>query len=388
MRLGIVAIGYNRADNMERLLSGLQACEYGQDDVMLIISLDKWKTNEVEQCANKFEWMHGEKIVKTFQERQGLRQHILKCGGYMEEHELDAVAVFEDDILPSVDFYQFMKQAVSFYGQDERVAGIGLYSFLWHPIANKPFYPMQGKGSVYLNQFAVSWGQIWLRKQWNDFVEWYQKIDDVYMEQIRIPQNVKDWKNSWLKYHIAYCCDKQKYFVYPYKALATCFTEQGAHTKEQLPQYQVPIVEESGSIYEFYPIDDIIIRYDSFFESEYLAQYLSDKGYDVNIDLYGLKGIDREKRYWLITEEEDFQVVESYALSLKPHEKNVMCKISGGDIFLYDTSIACQHEKRDFSIVKFLYYFNGSLDKRFLSYHIKRTLKGKWERLFYAKRKS
>ena len=374
MKYGIVAIGYNRVDSMRRLLMALQQCEYGDDKVTLIISLDKWDSNEVVDCANEIQWTQGPKVVKTFSERQGLRKHILKCGGYMEEYDLDAIAVFEDDIVPSVDFYQFMRQAVPVYANEERIAGIGLYSFQWHPIANKPFCPIQGKSSVYLSQFAVSWGQIWLRNQWKCFTDWLANVDDKTIESLDIPEQVKSWKNSWLKFHIGYCNAKNKYFVYPYRSLATCFAEQGAHTDLQLNHYQVPIVEEVGTEYQFYNVDDIEIRYDTFFESLYLQKELLKKGYDVCVDLYGLKGKSTEKEFWLTEEFKPLKLVKSYGLLLKPHEKNILDNIVGEEIFLYQNKLVDSDVEEKFSVNKFLYYFNGSLDKRFVLFHLKKKI--------------
>lgn len=385
MNLGIVAIGYNRPDAMKRLLGALLSCDYGDDEVALILSIDKGETKEVTLIAEEFEWRYGEKIVKIFSERQGLQRHILKCGAYMEEFGLDAIAVFEDDIVPSVDFYNFMKQAVAFYKDEKGIAGIGLYSYLWNPIANKPFSPMLGKGSVYLNQFAVSWGQIWLRAQWNDFVKWYREVNDEKINEIKVPLAVKAWKNSWLKYHIAYCSAEKKYFVYPYKSLTTCYAEQGTHTEVNNNNYQVPIVQESGGKYCFLPINEISVRYDSFFESEYLYKNLMKQGYDTNIDLYGLKGEDEEKKYWLSAEFKPYKKVKSFGLRSKPHEMNVLYNINGDEIYLYDRSGFCTDKKKtEFNINKFIYYFDGSVDKRFLIYQVVRMCKTKFRRIFFG----
>lgn len=382
MRLGIIAIGYNRRKSMERLLTLLSQCDYGEDSPILIVSIDKSDTAEVEEYAQSFSWKHGEKIVKTYPERLGLKRHVFRCGSYMNEYELDAVAVFEDDIIPSVDFYNYMKQAVSYYKEEDAVAGIALYSYHWNPIANKPFGPMVGNCDVYLSQFAVSWGQIWLRKQWNDFAAWYEQTEEETVQNAEVPACVKGWEKSWLKYHIVYCSITQKYFVYPYSSLSTCFSEEGEHTGNTYNHLQVPVVEEAGKVYRFAPLEDIKIRYDAFFESTLLETKLRESGYDVCVDLYGLKGQPKEQRYWLTLEKEPYKVQKSYGLTMKPHEKNVLNEIEGNEIFLYDvqqTEHSCKQKKK-FRFNVFMYYFNGSVDKRFFIYYVKKAFSLKLNR--------
>ena len=106
----LVVIGYNRIPGMLRLLESIEHAEYGNDQVTLIVSLDNCGDSGPEEAAKSFRWTHGEKIVRTFPERQGLRNHILSCGDFLKEY--DAIAVLEDDLLVSPAYYQYMKQAV------------------------------------------------------------------------------------------------------------------------------------------------------------------------------------------------------------------------------------------------------------------------------------
>ena len=159
-KYAIVAIGYNRADSMQRLLNSLSKVEYDGDDVSIIISIDNSGTDFVEKCADKFVWDFGEKIVKTYPERLGLRNHILSCGNFLKDY--DAMAVFEDDIVVAPGFYMYMKETVAKYESDDRIAGISLYNHLWNVNAKLPFQPQCSPYDVYFLQFAQSWGQIWM----------------------------------------------------------------------------------------------------------------------------------------------------------------------------------------------------------------------------------
>ena len=48
----------------------------------------------VEKFATEYNWEYGEKIVRTFPERQGLKKHILQCGDYTSKY--DVVVILED----------------------------------------------------------------------------------------------------------------------------------------------------------------------------------------------------------------------------------------------------------------------------------------------------
>jgi len=133
MDIAIVAIGYNRPLSMKRLYSSLAAADYLGDDVTLYISLDKGeKQSELISDAEAFNWPFGKKIVRSFPEKQGLKKHVLQCGDLVEKH--DAIIVLEDDIIASPCFYNYVKQAVAFYGDDSRIAGISLISIIFYII--------------------------------------------------------------------------------------------------------------------------------------------------------------------------------------------------------------------------------------------------------------
>ena len=337
MKCGIVVIGYNRAFAMDRLLERLNRADYQDDEVLLIISIDKSNTEEVYHVAEKFHWNHGKCIRKYHEKNLGLRNHILKCGAYMEEFDLDAMAVFEDDIYPSLSFYNYMKQAVSYYQNSDEVAGISLYTHLWNVEAQLPFQPAYGGYDTFFTQYAQSWGQIWLRKQWQDFMNWYEKHQGDISEIQGIPKSVCSWpESSWLKYHIAYCVDKQKYFVYPYQALATCFNEAGTHTKQKSDIFQVPLMENCNKKYAFQPLDSIQVSYDAFFEREQIHEWMSISPKDLCVDLYGQKKEYGLAKYLLTMKKYPYKVLETYGLAMRPHETNVLEKIPGNDIILYD----------------------------------------------------
>jgi hypothetical protein len=356
-KYAIVVVGYKRTESITRLLKSLGNADYNNDNVDLIISIDYSGTNNVETVANDFKWDFGNKRVVAHSKQLGLRNHILKCGDYLEEY--DAIAVLEDDIFVSPNFYNYMVQAVDFYKDDDNIAGISLYSHLWSEYINRPFIPEKNKYDVFFMQYAQSWGQIWMKRQWFAFKEWYKKNNNHLKEQVNIPSNVTNWpESSWLKYHIKYCIENNKYFVYPYVSLSTNFTEIGQHNMFKSTAYQVPLMNDISNDYKFISFKDVnnTIIYDAFFERMFLGKIVEVDDNELCVDLYGGKSEKLYKKYLLSSERKNFKIIKSYALELRPHEMNVILDIPGDDIFLYDTSISDNNEGiKDTDIKKWFY---------------------------------
>ena len=341
-KIGIIAIGYNRHGSLKRLLYFLEKANYSVSSVPLIISLDYCDDYKIKEYANEFQWIHGEKTVCFSNSRLGLRNHVLKCGNYINEYELDAAVVFEDDIVPAWDYYTYVRQAVECFGDDEQIAGIALYSHKKNPNGREPFQPAYSQYDNYFMQYACSWGQVWTKKQWNCFYEWYLEHKEELFCQITVPSNVCGWpESSWLKYYIKYCVERRKYFVYPYVALATNFNEAGTHVKETENSFQIPILEGKKENYFFGNLDEAI-KYDAFFERIGLGKTLGVREEELCIDLYGKQPKHRNCRYWLTSGKADYHIQKQYGNSLKVKEQNVIYEIGGNEIFLYDTL-----EKRD-----------------------------------------
>ena len=335
----VVVIGYNNPKALARLLNSLSRAYYGNDTIPLIISLDHSGNSAVERTAKEFEWHYGTKEIRTFTERQGLKKHILSCGEYL--HQYDALYVFEDDTFVAESFYQFGKACIKFYAQNENIAGIALYSPAWNQNANFPFEAIRNQYDTYFMKLAPSWGQIWLKESWFDFIDWYRDNQKIFEEERNesIPDMLYTWgENSWLKYHIAYCALKKKYFVYPYCSYTTDFGEQGAHFLNNLSRFQVSLIQGEKQNFYFAPLTGDSICYDAFMENEWIINYYKQKDMEVQLDLYGSQVAAQSKRFMLTTQNLPYQVIEEFALQLRPLELNVLKEIKGKGIFLYDTT--------------------------------------------------
>ncbi len=336
-KYGIIVIGYDRLDSLKRVLDSLNNAFYNEK-VDLIISLDKSNVLEVYEFANNFNWSFGEKKVILSEEKLGLRKHVLKCGNYINKFKFDAIIVLEDDLYVSPDFFNYSKQAIEFYKDEDIIAGISLYKHLLNIDADIPFSPVLTNSDSFFMQYAQSWGQVWTKKQWNSFYEWYSNEEFKSLDLKNVPENIKEWpESSWLKYYIQYCIDKDKFFVYPYKALSTNFADAGTHYKNNTNKMQIPIVYDCKKIYNFVRIDESIAVYDAFFENLKICDYLNLDKNEVDINLYGRKK-HLNKRYLLTMENLGYKIMKSYGLQMRPHEMNVILNIDGICIKLYDTT--------------------------------------------------
>jgi len=336
-KFAIIVVGYNRIHSIKRLFTSLNQAYYPQN-VDLIISLDKYKTNEVEKYAETLAWKFGNLIIDKHTSNLGLRAHMMSLGKWFEIY--DALIVLEDDIVVIEDFFNFTIQCYNKYKDDNRIAGIGLYSYNLNYQNCIPFYPLKGVHDIYMFQCAMSWGQVWLKKQWIQFYNWYLKHQEfTFCEDI--PLIITKWpKSSWLKYHIRYCIECNKYFIYPYYSLSTNFTDIGTHNKGLFNHslFQVQIQKGIRIQYRLPSFEECEIKYDAFYNNIGIYSALKLNPNECLLDLYGEIDTFRNKRYYLSTKLINYKIVESFALDYRPIEVNIFLKQKGNGIYLYDLS--------------------------------------------------
>ena len=347
VRPAIVAIGYNRIHSLNRLLESVENANYDYSDVTLVISLDKSDVQkEVLRFAEDFSWSHGEKVVRTFETRQGLRQHVLQCGDLTEQY--GAVIILEDDILVSPEFYHYTVEALNFYKDNATIAGIALYSHKYNGYAARQFEPLPNGYDTYMGQFGVSWGQCWTKSQWQAFREWLSGRENTPLEPCNeIPLAVPAWsKQSWEKFFIYYIVESDKYYVIPYEALATCFSDIGQHVKYVDMSSQVPLLQGRRE-YRFARFADAE-KYDIFFENITLKEmFPKEISEDICIDLYGTRAGRHSERYLLTTKKMPYKQMATYGMFMRPRELNIRYHIEGDGITLYDTSVPQKKGKND-----------------------------------------
>ena len=373
MNIGICIIAYNRVNSLKRVLQSIENAYYEDDSITLVISIDKSNTCVVEEYAKAYEWKFGEKRIIVHPKNLGLRKHVLTCGNLLDE--FDALIVLEDDICVAQNFYLYAKECVNKFKDEENIAGISLYNFPINYHNQLPFKPLNCDSDIYLMQNAQSWGQVWMKKQWKKFIEWYRKNNEEFTDLPHLPHSICSWpQSSWLKYHTRYCIENNKYFVYPYISLSTCFSDTGTHTAKHSTQIQSPILYGIKKNYQFHPL----IRYDAFFENEIIYQCLSKSKEDLCIDFYGEKENKLNQRFYLTRKILPYKIIKSYALALKPYEMNIINQMDGQELFLYDTTVP-EKKQGDTSIEKLFNFYMYGIDislfatvKRFIKKMINR----------------
>lgn len=351
-RIAIVSVCYNRVDSIKRLLDSLLRANYPDDNVSLIISVDKSNTTIVEEYAESFIWPFGAKFVDKHDKNLGLRQHMMSLGKWFEK--FDALIVLEDDILVAPDFYMYAKQAVSKYSHTKDIAGISLYNFSINYITGNPFIPVYEGYDAYFMQIAMSWGQVWMKDSWQEFYKWYRDNLD-FMPSYNLPKAICTWgEKSWLKYHDRYCIEQGKYFVYPYHSLTTNCGDAGTHAKYNNNMMQVPLSLTKDKIYRMPEFCASSAIYDGFYENESLYKILGYNKSELTIDINTSKRY-KKKRFWLTTAHENYKIIKSFGINFRPIELNVLFGSEGTGIFLYDTT---QFQKNKFNRINYnlLYY--------------------------------
>ena len=329
----IVVAAYNRPGPLLRLLNSLARADY-PEPVKLIISVDRDLDNDhIFKMANDFYWSHGDKEVIYQEKRMGLREHILSCGDLTMEYE--SIILLEDDLMVAPSFYDYALKAVNYYADDERIEGIALYSIEVNMFARYlPFRPIEDGADVFFSQFPCSWGQVWTRKRWVKFRDWYLEGQGIHSDDL-FPTDIAEWPStSWLKYYIKYAVTHDYFFVYPRVSLSTNFGENGVHFTKQIDTYQVPTLVRKKS-FKFIDLDDSLSVYDTFFEIlpsrlNRLMPELADYSYIVN--LYGRKDPDNYDESYILSRTRAHNPIFSFGMKMRPLLLNVINRLEGDDI--------------------------------------------------------
>jgi len=373
-KVAIVVVGYNRIAPLSRLLTSLQNADYKISGVPLYISIDCSGDEELYEYVDKFVWNHGNKYLNIQNERLGLRNHIIQCGDLTQFFK--AIILLEDDIYVSEYFYKYVIDAIDFYGDDDKIGGISLYQHeMWN--GNLPILYCQGDSDTYLWQHPASWGECWTKKQWSTFREWYDKFEDSEFQEIDMPEYMKRWNKAWSKYFMAFLIQTDRYFVFPYISLTTCFGDAGEHSNSSSMLGQTTLL--AGERNFKFCNSDLLMQYDIYGVNQNIYNWIGISKQDLCVDWYGNNNNIRRCRFLLTTFKLPLTIVRTYGLFLKPIDLNVKLKIKGEGIYLYDCEeniIKTADLKLPLSNIKYyLKAFNiNYLTKYVLKYYYTRIL--------------
>ncbi len=360
MKIAIIAVTYNRTDSLKRLLSSLEKAAY-PEQVTLIISIDKSKTDEVERFADNYHWPHGNLSVVKHEKNLGLRTHMLSLGEHFKDY--DALIVLEDDITVAPSFYYYTKACVEKYFGNCDIAGISLYSFPMNNYNYLPFSPAKSKYDVYFMNCAMSWGEVWMKPQWETFKKWYESHSDEFCLS-HLPQSINRWpKSSWLKYHIRYCIEEDKYFVYPYYSLSTNNTDPGVNFDKGDTMFQANMLISLQTEFILPNCEQAEVRYDGFYQPKYLGKYLGINDKELCVDLFSEKPACLYRHYLLSNRPLPYRVMKSFALQLRPIEMNIIQRREGNELWLYDTTISSLPPKAPDRYLAYAYLYQKGFYK-------------------------
>ena len=383
MKPAIVAIGYNRADSIKRLLSSLNNAVYTTNDVKLIISIDHSKKENDEKniavlnAAKEFEWKHGEKEVIYREKNMGLRPHVLACGDLSQEY--GSIIMLEDDIFVSPMFYEYACQALAFSADKDYLAGISLYNHRLNFQTREAFYPIEDGFDNWYLKFPMSWGQAWTSDQWNGFRKWYDENSEKPLECAEMPPSVSAWPGtSWMKYFAKYIIENNKFLLYPKHSFTTNFCDVGTNASVVDLSFQVPMAYMLHRPFIFSDISESLSVYDQFFENVNLYKYLDIPWNRLTVDLYGHKPIP-DSGYLLSRKQLNFKVVKSFSCVQKPIEMNIITSVPGKHLYLYNLSEVSENKFDSSCTIPLTYQFKGLTRKKEIAI-IKRFIKN----LYYA----
>lgn len=372
-KIAIVVVGYNRINSIKRLLCSLLTANYSSEDIPLIISIDASGDKELYDYVQLFEWPHGDLYINIQHEKLGLKRHIIQCGDLTKYFR--AIILLEDDIFVSEYFYGYVKCAVNYYYNEERIAGISLInSEMGYP--GLPMSYLQNGSDSFLKQFPASWGECWTEKQWTEFRKWYDNFSDEQFNELDIPDRVKGWKQAWSKYFVAYMYTTGRYFVYPYISHTTCFGDAGVHASSVSSISQTNLIAGPKE-YSFKPFDELV-KYDTFGINENIYQWVGYNKDELCVDWYCQNRNIKKRRYILTTAKLPHKIIKTYGLQLRPIELNIKYNLEGGDLFLYDT-LNGEDSANNYTLplsVAFYHLrsFNIKLAKQYVMYYYKQRI--------------
>lgn len=331
----IVVSAYNRPEPLSRILQSLKAAQYGREDILLYISLDKGGPNGTKDIAETFDWPHGPKVVLARSQHLGMRDHAFACMDLFGDSE--QLIFLEDDSFVGPEFFSYsMKIALNLQNNDELFAA-SLYSFDLCEFDSLRFSPVPTGEDVYLVRSATTWGIMLDRTKWTAFRAWHQENANSASGSRFIPKQVNEWPGtSWKKFLNRYISEKQLYFAYPTVSHLSHFADVGTHFSLTSSNYQVPMAWRYERANErpvrMDPAN--LATYDEFWEFIPSAQLVDAIGFDFEFDLRRIKSREQYRKSHVITSRSTRKAIRSFGRDFFSLESNVLHERPGSALHL------------------------------------------------------
>ncbi|MBL0300422.1 MAG: glycosyltransferase [Cytophagaceae bacterium] len=167
----VIVFCYNRPEHLQSTVEQLKKCNLAQDSTVFFFSdgpKGQNDQNEVKQVRDYIRKVNGFKeiIIEISNENKGLANSVIE-GVSKVISKFGSAIVLEDDILVSVDFLEFMNQALDYYFLDHRIYSISGYSYLLEKCNDA--------NGLNLVRRASSWGWATWNNRWES-VDWSSEI--------------------------------------------------------------------------------------------------------------------------------------------------------------------------------------------------------------------
>ena len=336
MQTAIIVNAYNRPQALARLFDALQRAEYPADvQVPLVVSIDRGGRDDVRQLAEQIDWPFGPKDVILQEQHLGLLQHFFACGHLTSSYE--SIIYLEDDLTVSPMFYAYASQALAFYQDEDRVAGVSLFGLWFNGYTQQPFVPLADGSDVFFVQTPYTQGLAFTRAQWAGFDAWRRSPEAALPPTVPLHEawshfDSEDWFPLFAKFVIT----TNRYFVYPRVSHTTGWGDAGTHFAQTSRFFQVPLQHGKWQ-YDFNSWADSVAVYDSFFEIQPdRLNRLTDqlRGYEYAVDLYAIKSCANLRTEYVLTSRPCRRPIVSFGKTMWPIEMNVVEQVPGAEVFL------------------------------------------------------
>ena len=227
--LRIIAIVYNRAQSLQRLLNSLNEANYDYDLIKLEVWIDRSKTGHVNQevlnISNNFNFKHGEFSVYTQPVHVGIYGQWLNTWIPVENSSEIAV-ILEDDCVVSPHFYKYLKKVHNKYDKYPSVNGYALQGIsIKHSISGEGFLQAPMENHVFLYPVLGTWGFSPNKSNWMKFFNWFRSAHRDVLFKPYVPGNiVTKWYQTfersgkktgiWSIWHIYFAWKNNEYTLY------------------------------------------------------------------------------------------------------------------------------------------------------------------------------
>ncbi len=333
MKPAIVLVAYNRPYALQRLLDSLATLQDAHE-VPLVISVDRGgaQFEAVVAVARQFNWPFGKKRVLVRERPLGLVAHLFACGDLVDE--FGAIILLEDDLVVSAMMYRYAANAVTFYADDPRIAGVSLNTLWFHGITHEPFMPYLDDGDTFFMQVAWFQGQVYTREQWAAFREWRETAVTDILPSDRMHELFQTFpKTDWFPLKTKYLVETNRYYVFPRESLTTNYGDSGTHVRGT-NFFQVPL-QTRRTNFRLQPLAASVAVYDSFQEMlPECVQRLTNQfeTYDFTVDLHGTRSLANIPTQFVLTTQVMHAPLMTFGLDLRPLLANVLYQQPGTGI--------------------------------------------------------